>query len=121
MNIVVVACLQHIVYLNEVLYSCCLRKEYSYNGIIDNIPVCQIIYFALVYFILFYFITISDIVMASSAKKRQYDESYIQYGFTAIDKNGCEFPVCHMPQGFISGVYEASLSQTPSKQLSSKC
>ena len=32
--------------------------------------------------------------MASSAKKRQYDESYIQYGFTAIDKNGCEFPQC---------------------------
>lgn len=83
-----------------------LCNEYSYNGIIDNIPVCHIIYMALVKKIFFFF-TISDIVMASSAKKRQYDESYTQYGFTAIDKNGCEFPVCHMPQGFISGVHEA--------------
>ena len=32
--------------------------------------------------------------MASSAMKRQYDESYIHYGFTAINKNGTDFPQC---------------------------
>ena len=32
--------------------------------------------------------------MSSLAKKRQYHENYIQYGFTVIDKKGCEFPQC---------------------------
>ena len=32
--------------------------------------------------------------MSSLAKKRKYYESYIQYGFTAINKNGRQFPQC---------------------------
>ena len=32
--------------------------------------------------------------MSSSAKERKYYENYIQHGFTAIDKKGCEFPRC---------------------------
>ena len=32
--------------------------------------------------------------MSSSEKERKYYENYIQYGFTAIDKKGCEFPRC---------------------------
>ena len=32
--------------------------------------------------------------MSSPAKKRKYYENYIQYGFTAINKNGRQFPQC---------------------------
>ena len=30
----------------------------------------------------------------SSAIKQKYYENYIQYGFTAINKNDCNFPLC---------------------------
>ena len=32
--------------------------------------------------------------MSSLAKKRKYYKTYIQYGFTAINKNGRQFPQC---------------------------
>ena len=32
--------------------------------------------------------------MSSTVKKRKYGESYIQYGFTRLEKDGIDLPQC---------------------------